>query len=298
MEPPLPRSRVPAARRPRAASTRLRAPSPLRVATAPLRALPDAILVGAQRSGTTSLTRWLAQHPLVALGLRKEIHFFDRAPAWMAPWYRAHFPLRSHLRRLAREHGARPVVLDATPSYLFFPRVPQRMAAVVPRARLIAMLRNPIVRALSHYEARKVWRERWGRREETRSFAEVVDEALAWFEDPAHRHLADLRGAPATARILDRGRYASQLGRLLRWYPREQLLVLRSEDVFADPAAVHAEVQRFLGLPVTRLDAYENPNPRTGSARIDAGTRERLAAFYRPEVERLEQLLGRDLGWS
>lgn len=114
------------------------------------RYLPDFIVIGAQRSGTSSLFAYLAQHPQLIPSYRKEVHFFDggldhrvdtyqKGPAW----YRAHF---------ARQRaGATRKAFEASPFYMPHPLVPQRIARLMPDVKLIAILRNPTERAISHY---------------------------------------------------------------------------------------------------------------------------------------------------
>src|SRR5215213_1565056 len=116
-------------------------PPPERIETAHLRQLPNFIIIGAQRGGTTSLYRYLTEHPSIGAAYRKEVHFFDRHFDKGMAWYLAHFPAR----------GEFPIVGEASPFYLFHPAVPGRIHAAVPQARFIALLRNPIDRAYSQY---------------------------------------------------------------------------------------------------------------------------------------------------
>ena len=109
------------------------------------RALPDAVILGAQKSGTSSLHNYLVQQPGVIEPLRKEVHYFDVNFGRGESWYRAHFG------RL----GEPGLNLDSSPYYLFHPAVPTRMRALLPDAKLIVLLRDPVRRAYSHY-----WHER------------------------------------------------------------------------------------------------------------------------------------------
>src|SRR4051812_20031887 len=113
--------------------------------SAPLRGLPSVLIIGAQKSGTTSLSSYLVEHPDMLPSLRKEVHYFSFNYERGVNWYRAHFPYTHHLRR-----GA--LTLDATPYYLVHPLVAQRAAQLLPHAKLVVLLRNPVDRALSHYQ--------------------------------------------------------------------------------------------------------------------------------------------------
>jgi hypothetical protein len=260
-------------------------------ATAWLRPLPDTLIVGAMRGGTTSLFTYLSEHPRVARGAVKEVKYFwpEASYAQGPDWYRAHFPTRLALSARAARHGGQPRVLDASPAYLYRTVTHPRIAALLPGARLIALLRDPVARALSHFG--------------------LVRDRYAWalsFERSVEIALERLSGgAPAPAAgperlavsFLARGLYAEQLESLFRCVPRVQVLVLRSEDLFADPAGVHAEALRFLELPPQRLAAYPVRSSHAGPA-LPAATAQRLADFFRPHNQRLYQLLGRDFGWD
>ena len=119
--------------------------SDYRELTAPFRGLPSALVIGAQRSGTTSIFNYLIQHPDVVAPLGKEIHYFDLHYDQGVRFYRGRFPYSHRLR-----NGA--ITLDATPYYLVHPLAPERAAGLLPDIKLIALLRNPIERAFSHYQ--------------------------------------------------------------------------------------------------------------------------------------------------
>lgn len=110
--------------------------------TAPLRLLPNFIIIGAQKGGTSSMFSYLKQHPQLQLPDIKEIHFFDNNYQKGSTWYKSHFPLIIVKNKLTGE---------ASPYYLFHPHVPQRVIQLCPKVKLIVMLRNPADRAYSHY---------------------------------------------------------------------------------------------------------------------------------------------------
>ena len=205
--------------------------------TAPLRAVPDFFVVGAMKSGTSSLFHYLCQHPLVAAPLRKEVHYFShgRHLGKTDGWYRAHFPLRVRMAP-----GA--ITGEATPDYMYDPEVPARLAAMAPRARLIVILRDPVERAISHYH------------HEVRMGREYlpIEEAMAVEEE----RLASARAAGPEGRetwmhacYKARGRYAEQIERLRATFPPERILILGNNLLFRDPEQVMAQTLGFLGLP-------------------------------------------------
>src|SRR5690606_15296632 len=117
-------------------------------ATRGRRALPDVLLAGAQRCGTTTLFRALLQHPRV-LGptLRKGEHYFDTGYGRGLDWYRGRFPTRRAVRAAGGGTGA--VVCESSPYYLFHPLCAERIAADLPGVKVVVMLRDPVERAYS-----------------------------------------------------------------------------------------------------------------------------------------------------
>lgn len=173
--------------------------------------LPDFVIVGAVRSGSTALYRYLADHPSISMPDNKEVRFFNRRYDRGLDWYTQQFV------------GATDdqTVGEATPGYMNDSETIDRMAATIPDARLIAILRDPVDRIYSHY-----WMDKTqGRGEPT--FEKYLDE----------------RSVP-----FDCGRYAEKLENVCRRYPREQLLVLFYEDLRAHPHDVYRRACRFIGV--------------------------------------------------
>ena len=272
-----------------------------RRATSAARALPDFLLIGAQKAGTTSLYAYLAAHPDVRPAGRKEVHYFDlgfTAGAELGEgWYRSMFPLRARLA-LDRRRASGPVLAgEASPYYLFHPAAAQRAVALVPQARLLVLVRDPVERAWSHYRHEVVA----GR--EPLDFVAALDaEAgrLAGSEDDLRRGI-DSPAARHHRRhaYVGRGRYATQLRAWLAHYPREQVHVMVAEELFATPGAVWRSAVDFLGLAAAAPPPFAVHNPGTGEAEhgMDPACRARLReTFAGPDAE-LADLLGRPLPW-
>lgn len=269
------------------------------IATSARRGLPDFLVVGTKRGGTTSLFNYLLMHPGV-LGLypqvrgRKSTDYFFRHLDRGEPWYRSHFHSDAFLERSARRLGYRPQCGEASPYYLWDERIPGRVRALVPSVRAIALLRDPVERAWSHYQ------ERVQNGVEPLSFADALD---AEERRTAHE-LERMRNDPTYHSdawdwyaYRQRGVYLPQL---LTWgesFPRGQLLVLRSEDMYADVQSVFDRACDFLGLPQADLPTRKTFNASARAPMPDA-VRAELAAYFRPHNEALESFLGRSLGWS
>lgn len=256
--------------------------------TSQLRGYPSVLVIGTQKGGTTSLFNYLVQHPDVLPPLGKELHYFDFNYARGVSWYRGRFPYSRRLR------GGR-LTLDATPYYMLHPLAPERAARLLPDVKLIALLRNPVARALSHYQHEV----RGGR--EPLSFTEALereDERLAGEEerlqsDPSYYSWNHHRYA-----YTRRGLYLEQLRRWVRHFPRSQLLVLQSEWLFRDPPAASAVVYRFLGLRAHHLERYETFLPGNYERGMPEELRTRLTRYFEPHNRELFQWLGEEYDWS
>lgn len=273
----------------RAARWRLRFRRP----TGPLRRLPDLLIVGAQRCGTSSLYTYLGRHPHVTPSIRKEVEFFSTRFGEGVNWYRAHFPLKLSTRHLT---------FEATPDYLLHPLAAERAEALIPDARVIVMLRDPVTRAYSQYQHNR----RLGN--EPLSFAEALDAEPDRVNSEMERLASDPTDQAVNLRrfgYVARGKYHEQIQRWMDFFPDDQLLVVRSEDFFEAPDLVFADVLAFLGLPGTALKEYRNHSIRPASTltkslpieELEPATRERLAQTFGEHNDRLYQLLNRDFGW-
>jgi hypothetical protein len=266
-----------------------------RLVTSRWRMLPDFVIIGGQRCGTTSLYRYLTEHPSCIHAFEKEVHYFDRHYGRDLCWYRANFPMRSYKSLVERHAGAPALTGEATPNYMFHPIAPRRLAEHVPQARLIALLRNPVERACSHYH-HEVWLGH-----ETLDFEQALDaeeerlrgEQSRILEDPGYSGFNHAHFSYA-----NRGIYVDQLLEWMRYFPRERLLVIKSEDMYEEPDRILQEVQRFLGLPVKRLAGYKTYNVGHYDEGMEARLRKRLLDFFAPHNQRLYAYLDRDFGWD
>jgi hypothetical protein len=257
--------------------------------TANRRVLPDVVIVGAQRAGTTSCFRYLTQHPQLVKPIRKEIHYFDRRENFAKgeSWYRAHFPTSRKLDSLAREDSKRRFAIEATPEYMFVDYVPTRMAALIPDAKLICVLRNPVDRALSNWKLKGKWGGQFG------PFEVEIEQEFRSLQS----RTGPLDGNRPSG-LLARGRYAEQLERLYEHYPRERVYVAHSESLYRDTNVFCRSVFEFLKLPPIAVDAGEIYNQSSDRLGMDPDVRARLQDYFAPHNERLFELLGRDYGWN
>jgi hypothetical protein len=250
--------------------------------------LPHFMILGAQKSGTTSLFGYLGQHPQILPCLVKEVHFFDNRYDRGEAWYRSHFPALD-----AGPPGA--VVGEASPYYLCHPHAPRRIRALLPRVKLIAILRNPTERAISHYfhEVRK--------RRETLPILEALRAEDERIGPEWNRMQGDESYTSRTHRSFSykqRGLYADQLERYWEHFDREQLLVLNSDAFFAKPQDTLGRIYEFIGVEADfRCEDLSARNVGTNRTSVPASVYDTLDRFFRPHNQRLFEQIGQDFGW-
>jgi hypothetical protein len=252
------------------------------------RELPTYFIVGAKRAGTTSLDEYIKAHPLVLRGLvEKGCRYYDvnyqRGPGW----YRRQLLPVAEVDRLERKLGHRPILGESSPYYAYHPDAAARIAADVPDARLIFLLREPVERAWSHY-----------RYEVARGF-ENLDFAAAFAAEPARLADADLATREHNRRHFSyaaRSRYAEQLVRLRSHFAPEQILVIESEQLFAEPHRTMDDVFAHLSLePLPETD-YRTFKGQSASA-VPAEAEATIRAAVADDVVRLTELLEQAPSW-
>ncbi|MCP4069034.1 MAG: sulfotransferase domain-containing protein [Phycisphaeraceae bacterium] len=262
-----------------------------RLLSAGLRVLPDFLIIGAMKSGTSSLFHYLTQHPELVPAFEKEIHYFDQDEASFGgrtgalAWYRSHFPIKAMI-------PSRSLVYEATPKYLCHETAARRIAAVVPNARLVLTLRNPSDRAISHYFHTRC------NPPDPESLHAAMCEDLARCASLGVTG-GDASGTPDYTSCVGRGVYRPQIERYLERFDRQDLHVIDSERFFEDPGPVLSSLFEFLGVradvPIRDL-AARNVSKR--DKQVWPRTRALLDDYFRPHNERLFELLGERYDWN
>ncbi len=268
------------------------------LATSATRPAPDFLVIGSKRGGTTSMFNYLLMHPGV-LGLypqsrgKKSTDYFFKEQHRGERWYRSHFHSSAYRRVLERRLGHAPIGGEASPYYMYDPRIARLAARLNPDIRAVALLRNPVERAWSHHQERVV------EGVEPLSFAEALDAEGDRTSGELERMMADpsyYSSAHDWYSYRDRGLYLPQLQNWTASFGADQLLVLSSEEMYADVQGTFTRVCDFLGVPPVELPSTRTFNKRTKDAMPDR-LRDELAEFYAPANRELETYLGRSLGW-
>lgn len=261
--------------------------------TARLRVLPDYLILGTQRGGTTTLQKHLTQHPRVkSARLSKGVHFFDVNYDRGELWYRSHFRTGSGQRIVGRPY---PIMVgEASPYYLFHPLAPARIAATVPNAKLIVLLRDPVSRAFSHH------RHEVARGFEDLDFEQAVEAEPSRLAGEEERIIAEqdyVSHAHQHHSYLARGLYVRQLTRYLEHFPRQQIFVAESAELFQRPEELYGRLLDFLELEPFTPDTFEHLNPTSGSTRVEPATHAALREHFAEPDERLSEIMGHQPSW-
>jgi hypothetical protein len=263
--------------------------------TSGFRLLPSYVVVGAQKGGTSALYEYLARHPLVGRSTNEEVQYFSLNYARGTAWYRGHFPTRARAALVRRRYGRDLITGESSPYYLFHPHALDRLRELLPDAKLIVVLRNPVDRAYSQYNhSRQMGYEpletfEAGLAAEPERLDGEPERMLA---DPLYNSFSHYNHS-----YLARGLYVEQLERLYSIFDERQILLERADDLLRDTDAVYARTLEFLGLPPQRLSHYPPQNTRRYPP-MSPTTRGRLVEYFTEPNERLYAFLGRDLGWE
>ena len=262
-----------------------------RILTSPIRMMPSFLIIGAKKCGTTSLFNYLIDHPFVGAPIKKEISFFDYNFGKGLNWYKSFFPTLLH--RLFKHSF---ITGEATANYIDAPYAPKKIAEIIPKVKLIALLRNPVDRAYSHYHHTK----RIGR--ENLSFEEAIDREEERIRNIKAGILKDRDGnyyhKYYNYTYLSSGIYVEQLKVWQSLFSKKQILVLKSEDFFTETAASFEQVLNFLELPNWEPKHYQQYNPNRYQSMLNPTTRKSLVEYYNPHNQRLYQLLGVNFDWD
>jgi len=252
------------------------------------RVLPNFYVAGSQRSGTTSLFIYLLQHELVHGPRRaKGVHYFDTNFDKSVDWYRSNFPRVSTIEAQQSEHGVMPAVGEGAPYYLFSPVIPKRIHDVTPEARILAVLREPLDRAVSHHnhEVKRGF--------ETLPLVDAFAAESQRLDGEVEKILADdsyVSDPHIFHSYLSRGLYAEQLQRYFDLFGREKVLVLDSAEMSSDPESTIRKATDFLGLPPLVDVEYPRYNKRDYDP-VDPEIRARFDSYFAASNTRLRAML-------
>ena len=243
---------------------------------------PNFLVIGVKKGGTTSIYHYLIQHPQILPTIKKEIDFWSFYFHRGLDWYLAHFP--------AIPDSEKFLTGEASPSYFDAPDTPVRLFHFFPKIKLIVLLRNPADRTISNYyhEVRSNL--------ENMSVEEVINSRLEKLIKISSSLVKEKDYWNYQGDYIASSIYLDWLQKWLNIFPREQLLILPSEEFYSDPKTTMQQVFNFLGLPDYQIQDYPKLNAGSYSS-ISESLRQKLNDYFQPHNQRLEEYLGMKFNW-
>ena len=253
--------------------------------TSPLRVLPDFIVIGAVRSGTTSLYHYLGQHPIIVKSAYDELGYFDSNYELGLNWYKSLFPSVFQKRKIEKRFG-KFMTYEVTPFYIYNEKVPRRIHKILPDIKLIVILRNPVDRAYSNYFL--------GNQKE--KFEDVIKKERETIEKIDRSNKEEYYKFVHTS-MLARGFYAEQLEKWYKVFHKEQILIIKSEELATETNKILNDIFHFLGLEKYNIQDSSKKN-KINYEPMKKETRKDLIEFFKPYNKILYSLVERDFGWE
>ena len=253
--------------------------------TASSRVLPDFIISGTVRSGTTSLYYNICEHPSVLPASYDEIGFFDSNYHLGINWYRSMFPTEKEMKRVKKETDF-AITGEDTPFYFWKQEAAERIFKNIPDSKIIIIFRNPVDRAYSNYHL--------GIRKKTEklSFEDAIDDEMEFLENHSFRESVDRKRS-----YLSKGFYDEQIKIWFNIFPKDQIHILSTEYMQKDPKESLLKIFRFLQIPDYTL---KNPQKQKVAEykKMNDKTRERLLNFYKTHNEKFFQTIQERFDWD
>ena len=267
----------------------------IRIISSPIRVLPIFVIVGAQKSGTTSLYRYLIKHPFIYPTFKKkEPHFFDIDFSKGLFWYRSFFPTKIFKFILEKICRRDVIIGEKSPYYILHPHVPKRLYSINQNIKIIILLRNPVDRTYSHYFHSRTTGV------ETLSFEKALEKEEkrinGEFEKIIENENYVSRVFPGVA-YKTRSIYINQIKNWFKYFPKEQILIIRSEELFKDPQKIMNTTFKFLGIPICKIKIFKKFHSETRE-RMDPNTRVYLINYFKLFNQQLYKYLERDFKWD
>lgn len=258
--------------------------------TSSFRVLPDFIIIGAKRCGTTSLYEHLGEHPSIIRAKRDNLGFFNNNFHLGLNYYRSFFPtIWQKNKKRAKENKF--MTFDVTTSYFPSPRSAVNIHASMPKIKLILIVRNPADRAYSEYNLIK--------EENQTSFEKSVLDEIHRIQDEDSLMLQGKINYPSidSNPLLRKSMYAQQLSSWLKLFSKDQILVISTEDFAVKTQETYDEIFNFLGLP--HYDVKNNTKINKGSyVPMKPETRKLLIDYFEPHNKQFFEQNGKTFDWN
>ena len=258
--------------------------------TAPLRVLPDFLVIGSARSGSTSLYYNICNHPSILSAAYDEIGFFDSNYHLGMNWYRSMFPLKKDMKRI-RDKTRYAQTGEDTPFYFWKTEAANRINKILPQIKLITILRNPVERAYSNYHLGV----RAGTEKST--FEEAVRKELATLNENKISAENIFKFCNIRASYIAKSLYIYQMKIWFEIFSKDRLFVISTEEMEKSPSYAINQVYQFLGLPKYEHKFFEK-RKQASYDKMSDNIRKELEEFFKPYNEELFKLIGKSFEWK
>ena len=259
--------------------------------TGHLRVLPDFIIIGSMKCGTTSLYYDICEHRCTLPAAYDELGFFDSNFHLGLNWYRSMFPRKKQIEDVKEKEGV-AITGEDTPFYFWNPLAAKRIQEILPNIKLLIILRNPVDRAYSEYQD-------WVSRESNPpSFETVIENEIDLQRQyPNLITEENFEVYNQQNSYLLKGVYVDQLKIWAELFPKEQIFTLSTENLNSEPNVVLESVFQYLNLPNYRI---KNPQHRKQNkyAPMNPRVRKLLIEFFKPHNARLFKFIGKTFDWD
>ncbi len=249
------------------------------------RCVPQFLVVGAQKSGTTSLFYYLAKHPSIIMAYDQEVSYFDLNYQLGLRWYKIQFPTLNRVKD--------KIVGENTPNYLFYPTCPKRISELHPDMKIVMLLRNPVHRAYSQY-----WHEKKYGYENRDVWEAIVEEEDRVQENYHQLLLGEIDHSFEVYHFayLKRGLYAEQIARYMEYFDRKSFCIVSTEEFSRDPHSTLDRIFHFLSINSHKPDISEPHNVNV-YPRMPEELEKFLYSYYESPNDRLFKLIGQTFDW-
>jgi hypothetical protein len=258
--------------------------------TGPIRSLPDFIIIGTARSGSTSLYYNICQHPCVLSAAYDELGYFDSNFHLGLNWYRSLFPTLFS-KWIVKQKKQFAITGEDTPFYIWNPLVAKRILKILPKIKLIVLLRNPVDRAYSNYHL--------GIRagSENLSFEDAIQIELKKLNEINDEFEHNVEKYTIPRSYIAKGFYANQLKIWLELFNSEQLIIISTEDLESNPQGTLDKIYDFLKIPKNHKLIPEKQK-KASYPKMKNETRELLINLYKKNNAELFSMIGQKFDWD
>lgn len=259
--------------------------------TSSFREYPDFIILGNSFCAKTLLYNYLTEHKLILKNLLEETAFFVDYYEKGTGWYKANFPSKIEKETIKKKYGRNPLVGETI--NLPYREIPERVHKLIPNPKIIVILRNPIERAFASYFSLVE------KGIENLSFEEAILKKIDRWEN-INQKLTENKIEELDEKIstyLTNSIYIDDIKNWNKFFPKEKMLFLKSEDLFQNPLKIINITLNFLELkPINQIK--KNAEKKKNIIKIESHTMEKLKKLFKPHNKRLYEYIGRDLGWD